>query len=283
MDREQARQKSRQRYLEFRVEAPKFIRAQGISCVVWAEDALAYYGVPIVSSELFVLVANVGAATRCLRNIAYATEAAREWEPLPELMEGSSRLRQPPAESGGLEPAPTSYQAIVVLLPAERWKYTLPPEPLSTKIPDLDPFPFPPLPALLDSIIDAWLDAPATYFVSHIGCHLAYIYGYIDQVHAPCFLDKLHPAHRDFHLHYLTAPIRASRRLEWRRRRDTTWSDGGWFSENTQARATRFDEKHSSYVSSMDDSNQRAFRLSKESNLMWLRVRRMQRQSEELD
>ena len=92
MDWEQARQKSRQRYLEFRVEAPKVIRAQGISCVVWAEDALAYYGVPIVPFELFVLVANVDAAARCLKNVGYATEAPRESEPLPELMEGSSDI-----------------------------------------------------------------------------------------------------------------------------------------------------------------------------------------------
>jgi hypothetical protein len=139
-------------------------------------------------------------------------------------MEGSSQLL---ASSSGLEPAPTSYRAIVVPLPAERWKYTLPSEPLSTKIPDSNPFPFPPLPTLLDSIIDALLDAPATSFASHIGCHLAYIHDFINQVHAPWFVDKLHPAHREFHLHYQAAPIRGSRRLEWKCRRDTSLSDSG--------------------------------------------------------
>ena len=40
MNLEQARQESRQRYLECRVETPNVIRTQGIQCVVWAEDAL---------------------------------------------------------------------------------------------------------------------------------------------------------------------------------------------------------------------------------------------------
>ena len=76
MDREQVRQESRWSYLEFRVEASRIIRTQGIPCVVWAEDALAHYGVPIVSFELFVLVADVDvdAGTQCLKDAGYAIE-----------------------------------------------------------------------------------------------------------------------------------------------------------------------------------------------------------------
>ena len=48
-DREQAHQAARLRYLEFRVEACRIIRTHGIPCVVWAEDALAHYGVPTMT------------------------------------------------------------------------------------------------------------------------------------------------------------------------------------------------------------------------------------------
>ena len=41
-------------------------------------------------------------------------------------------------------------------------------------------FHFPKLPALLDSIIDAWLDAPVNLVASHLNCHLGYVYDYVD-------------------------------------------------------------------------------------------------------
>ena len=225
MDANQAHQELQKRYIESRFRALRILRTYGIPCVVWAEDALAYYGVPIVSFELFVIVADVDAATQCLKNAGYVREDPRVWEPLPELMEASSRLLQPPASgSSGLDNA---QRTIVVLLPAGRWKYTLPSVPISPEIAVSDPFPFPALPALVDSIIDAWLDAPASLFASHINCHLAYVYDYINQVRTRCFVEELQPAHRDFHLRYLAEPIRDSQRLEWRRRRDETLRYGG--------------------------------------------------------
>ena len=225
MDAKQAHQESQKRYVESRFRALRILRTHGIPCVVWAEDALAYYGVPILSFELFVIVADVDAAAPCLKNAGYVREDPRVWEPLPELMEASSRLLQPPASGGG--GLDTAQRTIVVLLPAGRWKCILPSAPMSPEIAVSDPFPFPALPALVDSIIDAWLDAPTSLFAGHINCHLAYVYDYIDQVRTRCFVEELQPAHRDFHLRYLAEPIRDSQRLEWRRRRDETSRYGG--------------------------------------------------------
>ena len=220
MDAKQHHQELQKRYVESRFRAPRILRTHGIPCFVWAEDALAHYGVPILSFELFIMVANVDAAAQYLKNAGYVREDPRVWEPLPELMEASSRLLQPPVlDSGGLH---TAQRTIVVLLPAVRWKCILPSAPTSPDIAGSDPFPFPTLPALVDSIIDAWLDAPTSLFAGHINCHLAYVYDYIDQIRTRCFVEELQPSHRDFHLRYLAEPIRDSQRLEWRRRRDET-------------------------------------------------------------
>lgn len=211
---------AKQRYFESRLRAPRILRTHGIPSFVWAEDALAHYGVPILSFELFVMVADVDAAAHYLKNTGYAREDPRVWEPLPELMVASSRLLQPPTlGDGGFD---TAQRTIVVLLPAVRRKCILPSAPTSPEIAGSEPFPFPTLPALVDSIIDAWLDAPPSLFAGHINCHLAYVYDYVDQVRTHSFVEELQPAHRDFHIRYLAEPIRGSKRLEWRRRRDET-------------------------------------------------------------
>lgn len=241
MDAKQAHQELQKRYDECRFRAPRILRTHGIPCVVWAEDALAYYGVPILSFELFVMVADVDAAAQCLKNAGYVREDPRDWEPLPELMEASSRLLQPPASGGG-GGLDTAQRTIVVLLPAGRWKCILPSVPTSPETAVSDPFPFPALPALVDSIIDVWLDAPPSLFAGHINCHLAYVYDYIDQVRTPCFVEELQPAHRDFHLRYLAEPIRDSQRSEWKRRRDETSRYGGEIFAIAYARAAGLDK-----------------------------------------
>ncbi|KAI9758786.1 MAG: hypothetical protein M4579_002800 [Chaenotheca gracillima] len=215
MEKNQAKKKSR------RNEAPRIIRSQGIPCVVWGEDALAYYGVRIVVFELFVLVVDVDAANQCLEEAGYATEPPPEWEPLPEMMVGSKRLLQPPAPGSCQDPARPSARAIVVLLPASRWNYNLPPVGTHPDKWVSESFPFPPLPALVDCIIDVWLDSPGgLYFTSIMGCYLAYLHHYVDRVHTPSFANELHPAHRELHLRYLVQPIRGRHRLEWRHWRD---------------------------------------------------------------
>lgn len=68
MDVKQAHQESHKRYFETRCQALKILRTHGMPCVVWAEDALAFYGVPIVSFEVFLIVADVDAAAHRLKS-----------------------------------------------------------------------------------------------------------------------------------------------------------------------------------------------------------------------
>ena len=130
---------AKQRYFESRHRAPRILRTHGLPSFVWAEDALARYGVPILSFELFIIVADVDAAAYCLKNAGYVREDPRIREPLPELMVASSRLLQPLAlGDGGPD---TAQRTIVVLLPAVRWRCILPSVTTSPEIASSDKFP----------------------------------------------------------------------------------------------------------------------------------------------
>lgn len=63
---------------------------------------------------------------------------------------------------------------------------------------------FPPLPALLDSLIAGWLDALQAIgneLQDHVSLHLAYIYEHVAQVKEEAsFAEQLPPEHRQFHL-----------------------------------------------------------------------------------
>lgn len=49
-----------------RLEAPNTLLRHGIPCVVWAEDALWYYGVRTVCFDLHLIVEDSEAAAKCL-------------------------------------------------------------------------------------------------------------------------------------------------------------------------------------------------------------------------
>jgi hypothetical protein len=103
----------------------------------------------------------------------------------------------------------------VVLLPARQFRCPL--AHIAAGISDL----FPSLPSFLDSVIDAWLDSPTPAFTSRMGCHLAYLYDYADELQDPQFANLLLPQHRQFHVRYLKQKIKESERPQQRQLRDS--------------------------------------------------------------
>lgn len=92
----------------------------------------------------------------------------------------------PPPPSKG-PPRPTT----TILLPASEWNYTFP-----LTIQNL----FPPLPELLDALIDKLLDDPLTDGTWHqLALLIAYLYDYVPALREKSYAENLKYEHRQFH------------------------------------------------------------------------------------
>ena len=138
---------------------PRTLIENGIPCIIWAEDALEYYGVPTSVFDLFCLVEDPELAAACLRSHGFTLlgESTRKgFQFMPELIRGRPRLTDRPDQVH--DEAETT--AAVVLLPTSSWRY--PVEALSPDTSNL----FPNLSLLLQGLIDGWLDAQDLFFPS---------------------------------------------------------------------------------------------------------------------
>jgi hypothetical protein len=115
----------------------------GIPSCIWLEDALEQLGAPTLVFDLFLLVPDVEASARVLRNHGY--RKAELSLALKYVVQCDNRFTPPPNES------PTSSSDAVVLLSADCWFYRLP-----AKSEDLSTW-FPSLPELLVALIAKWL------------------------------------------------------------------------------------------------------------------------------
>jgi len=69
---------------------------QRIPCVIWAEDALAHYGVPTVCFDLFLLVHDSAQATKCLTDGGFVRVGLnKRYKDIPRLDEGVPRFVDP--------------------------------------------------------------------------------------------------------------------------------------------------------------------------------------------
>ena len=199
-----------------RHSGPRTLIQNGISCTIWAEDALEHYGVPTSVFDLFCLVEDTELAADCLRSHGFTSlgESTRiGFQFMPELIRGRPRLTDRPDQVH--DEAITT--AAVVLLPTSSWRY--PVEALSLDTSNL----YPDLSLLLQGLIDGWLDAQDISFRAHIGIHIAYLYHHVPQIRDPSFASSIPPDyHREFHLEYLENPVRDPRRQHFRAKRDGT-------------------------------------------------------------
>jgi hypothetical protein len=195
--------------LDLRYEAPNTLLRHGISCVVWGEDALWYHGAKTVSFDLFLLVEDPKVAAHCLESAGYSRAPPNPgYKYTPEL------YVLPRFKKGPFDEVEDDSATYIALLQAQQCRYSLPP---ASAIKDL----IPPLPDLIDSIIDAWLDATTTGYALHLATHLGYLQGDCPQARDPLLISELMPEHRDFYLRSLSHAGIGAERGEWRRVRDS--------------------------------------------------------------
>lgn len=181
-----------------RYSACRVLKESGISCYLWAEDALVYYGVPTGVFDIHIVVDHVKEAADAL--------IQRGWHPPPsdfkaryiDIEEGTCYLVDPQFKGVGL------FDSVVALTAASDWDIKLPDigmqrswQPQRTAR-----WPFiPPLPQLLDSLIKTWLDTSDAhlFFCRHINNFLGYLYDYVPILKLREFADYLKVEHQQFH------------------------------------------------------------------------------------
>ncbi|RDL35685.1 uncharacterized protein BP5553_06297 [Venustampulla echinocandica] len=187
-----------------------------IPSVVWFEDALGHHGVSTVVFNLYLLVDDIEAAAQVLVrdgwsivafdssqfDIGFSAKAHRRLLPPQTLNENdptkaSTHFTGPPPPPAPPTNRPAS-ATTTILLPAEEWNYKLPP---ST---DVVTSYYPPLPDLLDALIDSFLDCTPGMLFAHLACQVGYLYQYVSALKSPSFSDQLKYDHRQFHLDSLS-------------------------------------------------------------------------------
>ncbi|TVY47753.1 hypothetical protein LOCC1_G002737 [Lachnellula occidentalis] len=182
------------------------LRDSKIPCVIWCEDAVGYYGVPTVVFSLYILVPDIDNAANVLIERGWHLEDRAQTKfGNAQLGSAHHRLTPPidetqnrPALSPGMEPPPPPSPSKIpveptttILLPASEWNYTFPSI--------IQSF-FPPLPELVDALIDRLLDDPLTDGMwNRLAVLIAYLYGYVPAVKEKSFADQLKYEHRQYH------------------------------------------------------------------------------------
>jgi len=171
----------------------------GIPCVVWFEDAIAHYGVPTVLFMLYILVPDIDTAAQALIRRGWVLTAQQAKVGNASVEQATHHL-EPPRYERGVESSGTT---TTVLLSAADWNYLLPNQP---QIPSNSAAFSPPLPDMLDALMDSLLDAPSSNSMlqRHLVCQISYLYAYVPALREPSFAEFLKLEHRQYHFDTLS-------------------------------------------------------------------------------
>ncbi|KAF2438418.1 hypothetical protein P171DRAFT_526099 [Karstenula rhodostoma CBS 690.94] len=199
------------------------LRDHNIPCVVWFEDAIAYYGVPTVLFDLYILVPDIETATQVLisdgwdlvpqekgkignadvdypqRRLTPPSQYSHKAElPAPHASTPQSPRPLPPPDTS--PPRPTT----TVLLPVADWNFSLAGLGANNTKNLVDTI-YPPLAGLVDALIDSLLDCPSDNYMlySHLSVQIAYLYGWSPLLKEKGFAEQLMYEHRQYHLDVL--------------------------------------------------------------------------------
>ena len=168
------------------------LQESGIPCVVWFEDAVRYHGGRVVPHALHLLVPNIEEAADVLVKNDWTLITPEQKKIVDPFAHTVQRCLRPPKLAPMLE--------TTILLPAMDWNWnwncSLPEEC------DASTF-FPPLPQLLDALIDSELDLPPGILRLHISCMIGYLHDYIPYVKTRKFVQELRYDNRQYHLDWL--------------------------------------------------------------------------------
>lgn len=184
-----------------RYEPCDVLTAKGVPCKIWCEDALVFYNVPTVVSDLFLLVSDPASAAVELGKAGYVkTQANPRYNRIPQLSNQAMRFIRPDDEDAsiltdctGLPEADDIVMPGVVLLPAKEWGYALP-----ESVSDLE-YLVPEIADYFDHIVSKWMDLEKEDDISlrnHLGIHIWYCTGYVDEVWSMDFAGKIRREHR---------------------------------------------------------------------------------------
>jgi hypothetical protein len=192
-----------------------------IPCVVWFEDAIAYYGVPTVLFDLYILVPDIETATQVLVQDGWNLVPQEKGRIGNADVDYPQRRLTPPSQNSqkvGLStpqpfttrlpppppiasfPGPTT----TVLLPAADWYFSLA-EVSANNTTTLADTVFPPLTGLADALIDSLLDYSSGNVMlhSHLAVQITSLYGWAPMLKETAFAEKLAYEHRQYHLDVL--------------------------------------------------------------------------------
>ncbi len=177
-----------------RYQSLHHLRAHGIACILWFEDAIAHHGVPTVVFDLYVLVLDHNEAAHELEQHGWTRTLHKQGRIGNQLVSSSPQHRLMP-------PLPSPHHDPVVLLPAGNWYFHLE---CSMADPLSPPASFvPPLPALLDAMIDGMLDGPPDIWFP-LCLHICYLYDYVLELQQRAFAHRLRYDNRQFHFDVLS-------------------------------------------------------------------------------
>ncbi len=191
------------------MENPRFLPCRtlceaGVPCAIWGEDALTAYDVPTIVFDLFLLVHNPESAALVLASHGFQrTTPSPRFYDIPQMSDNVPRLAQIPTSTfHDMEDLPKADDVNapgVILLPAEYWRYKLP-----RNVNEVDNF-IPPLSALLNALIDSWIDLPdnVTLLGGHIATHIGYFYLYNQDIRKSDFEIELAAENRQVHFELL--------------------------------------------------------------------------------
>ncbi|KAL2827626.1 hypothetical protein BDW59DRAFT_160263 [Aspergillus cavernicola] len=158
------------------------------------EDAIHHYAIPTVVFDFHLLVLDTDQAADCLVTAGCTVETEPSRIGIADVDLPQQRLL-----------SPDDHTKIVLLL-ASDWKFPLMPDSPLELVPLNDEFPdrklaFPPLPGLLDAIIESWLDGPPDSHTSlaHLAVQYCYLYEYVPTLKQKSFGAQLKYEHRQFH------------------------------------------------------------------------------------
>ncbi|KAE8150968.1 hypothetical protein BDV25DRAFT_153471 [Aspergillus avenaceus] len=160
-----------------------------IPYVVWFEDALHHYGVPTVVFDLYILVPSIEIAADCLVKAGWALQSGHTIG-MAEVQIPQQRL---------VLPGETEMQT--VLLSVSDWKFSLDDSRRRVSLSKGVDVVIPPLPSLLDALIETWLDGPSDdpTLLLHLACQVNYLYDYVPVLKERSFADQMRYEHRQLH------------------------------------------------------------------------------------
>jgi hypothetical protein len=196
------------------------LHSHNLPCVVWFEDAIGYYGVSTVVFDLYILVQDIENAAQVLLQNGWNLVLQEKGRIGNAAVDYPQHRLTPPSQDSHDAELPTSCPSTFNLLPplpdtslprptttvllsAADWNFSLASANNTNTLVDTI---YPPLPSLVDALIDSLLDCPSDNHVlqTHLAAEIASLYSWSPMLKEKAFAEQLVYEHRQYHLDVLS-------------------------------------------------------------------------------